>query len=197
MHLAVSARKAPFLLKLTLYLALSWLSTQIEWGHLLWFLPVLPAIALFHPLSPLQWFRHVLRFWPVAGLPLLAWAVGTLAGQDPSGWPLALQQSFRYWLLFLFSDLFSALVSPRQIRGTLGFWPDLATAVTLFLTFLSWLRQELEVLHEAAALRTAGGKTSILRLRAQVLFNLLVRGMEQARDKGDSLYLRISERRGK
>lgn len=190
MYLAIRVRQTPFLFKLVIYLVLTWLATRSGWGQLLLLSVIVPIIASLHPLPLIKWLSHGSRFWPIAGLPILAWLVVGLAGGDFSDWQQALEQSLRYWLLFLLSDLFSHLVGPREVRQALAFWPELGVTVTLFLTFLAWLRQELEVLQEAALLRKPVGPVWTLRLRAQILFNLLVRGMEQAKDKGDALYLR-------
>lgn len=191
-QLALRLSRLPFGVKLAVYLMLVWGLHLVDGLAAASSLVLLPFLAWAHPSPVRTWIRHSLRFWPVAALPLVAWLFGALTSGGVGDWEIAVGRALRFWSLFLVSDWFSGLIGPIEIRRALGFWPPAALATSLFLTYLAWLRSELAVLREAASLRGRPGGWGRLRLGAQILLNLTVRGMEHARDKGDALLLRES-----
>jgi hypothetical protein len=191
MHLALKIQLLPFWFKFLCYLGcLVGISVLPPHGVFLVFVFV-PLIGLIYPAKYQNWLKSTLRFLPIAVLPLVAWVLTSAFHRNVLELELALAQGLGFWLLFLLSDVFSHLVSALEIHHALRIFPSLATAAALFLTYLAWLRQELDVLWEAQRLRGNMGWFHSLGIRAKILLSLIVRGMEHAQDKGDAIYLRL------
>lgn len=193
MHLALRARRLGFWPKFLLYSVFASALGLVpgEVASLSFFLPLVLGLVLQPP--PPHWLRRCLALLPVAGLPLLAWAV-QVPWRGVEGMSVAVSQTLRFWALLAASNLLASLLSPPQVYRAFAPFPALAQAMALFFTYLAWLDQEWLALREAAELRPSRGLKSTLRLRAAQVLSLMVRGLQRSNDVGDALLLRSSAR---
>ncbi|GEM_PF-5458480 len=125
-------------------------------------------------------------------LPIFTYGITALLTQNWEGAALPFLDSFQFASVYLLADIFTHSMSAMQIRRMLRFFPNLAVAVSLFLTYLPWLQSEIALLKEAAKLRGPLTSMEKLTIPFRILINILIRGMERAVDSSEALELRRS-----